>query len=588
MAQSSTESDAYSNESGIRQKLSALITTLEEASLPSSNELVKHGAEELVSLLGCSSGAFVFRHAETVIASHSIAMDASYGSACEKYQFASGQYCLELVVPQSHVYDGLREVLDDFLQKFYLLCKATQGQSTAIAASKEMQRFRLSIESAFNSLPDGIVIFSRAFTISYANKTFLRQVGKTFDSVCNKTLEECMGTVGMPFLSVCKQTMELGRPTNHFRTSLMTLHGEKRKFEVNAAPIGDNEFSVDGVILIIRDITRLVALEENLNPHYECGNMIGESKAFQRVAAVINRLRETDTTVLVTGESGTGKELVAEALHFNSHRTGKPLIKVNCSALSETLLESELFGHVKGAFTGAVKDADGRIRAAEGGTLFLDEIGDISPQVQIKLLRFLENKEYERVGCTDTLKANVRVVTATNADLIAKVQDGAFREDLYYRLNVFPIVLPPLRDRKEDIPLLAQHFLEYFNIEFGRSVFSICPECMRSLIAYSWPGNIRELRHVIEYAFVLCTGSTLNASHFPLNIMEHRAKEPVGQPVPVQPVPVGTEDTAGQFDSKRVAEALEAAGGKKAKAARALGVSRTTLYRWLQKMESAP
>jgi PAS domain S-box-containing protein len=610
MIQQVTTENSFAEHQALTEKLSKIMLCLDERTHLDIESVILDTLEQLTDLLGCEYGRMAAHGNDisTINQEYYSASDGKVHAAPETakeieqsalkqlrtYSFVANDISitLELTDCPSHRYTSA--ALEDFLHKLSLLLKYKQQQKSFAAINKEMQRYRLSIESAFDSIPDGIVIFSRNYAITYANKAFLQQTGKSFDQVQNQTLEECMGAAAMPFLSVSRQTMELGRPTTHFRTTLLTLHGEERKFELNAAPIGENELSVDGVILVIKDITRLVALEENLIPHYECGDMIGESKAFSKVAAIINRLSETDTTVLVTGESGTGKELVTEALHFKGPRADHPLIKVNCTALSEALLESELFGHIKGAFTGAIRESEGRIAAAEGGTLFLDEIGDISPQIQIKLLRFLENKEYERVGCTETRKANVRVVTATNADLLAKVREGTFREDLYYRLNVFPIELPPLRERKEDIPLLAHHFLEYFNVEFGRSVLSICPECIRSLVEYSWPGNVRELRHVIEYAFVLCTGSTLNAKHFPLPIIEQRIEDVVIEEKPSHtpeqmvakqllsspPAQVEEKQT---LSIELVQQALDAAGGKKAKAARMLGVSRTTLYRWLQK-----
>lgn len=602
-----TTENSFAEYQALTEKLSKIIRCLDETTHVDIESVLLDTLEQLTDLLRCQCGRIVLSGTDISTIDQTYYADPTHVESLTNYSIEQNSHnqitiypfatsdvsiSLELTDAPSHSYT--QTALQDFLHKLSLLLKYKQQQKNLSAINKEMQRYRLSIESAFDSIPDGIVIFSSSYAITYANKAFLQQTGKSFDQVQNKTLEECMGTAAMPFLSVSRQTMTLGRPTTHFRTTLLTLHGEERKFELNAAPIGENELSIDGVILVIKDITRLVALEENLIPHYECGDMIGESKAFSKVAAIINRLSETDTTVLVTGESGTGKELVTEALHFKGPRADHPLIKVNCTALSEALLESELFGHVKGAFTGAVRESEGRIAAAEGGTLFLDEIGDISPQIQIKLLRFLESKEYERVGCTNTRKANVRVVTATNANLLEKVRKGTFREDLYYRLNVFPIVLPPLRERKEDIPPLAHHFLEYFNVEFGRSVLSICPECIRSLVQYSWPGNVRELRHVIEYAFVLCTGNTLTAQHFPLSIIEQKIEDTREKEqhtcTPAQmPATQLLSNSSAQLEEKQtltlelVQQALDAAGGKKAKAARLLGVSRTTLYRWLQK-----
>jgi transcriptional regulator with GAF, ATPase, and Fis domain len=277
-------------------------------------------------------------------------------------------------------------------------------------------------------------------------------------------------------------------------------------------------------------------------------------------------------------------------LHYTGGRADKRIVKVNCAALSESLLESELFGHVRGAFTGALRESEGRVAAAEGGTLFLDEIGDMPLSIQLKLLRFLEYKEYERVGSSKPRKADVRLVTATNADLVQKVKDGSFRKDLYYRLNVFQIELPSLRERREDIPLLAESFMNTFNNELGRSIKAISPEFMDALVKYDWPGNIRELRHCIEYAAILCLDEVLQSIHLPqkfrknLNCFcDHSEVEQV--------VCHETAATAASFepsfkrhafDKQKVLDALELAEWKKARAARILGISRPTLYRWMK------
>ncbi len=255
----------------------------------------------------------------------------------------------------------------------------------------------------------------------------------------------------------------------------------------------------------------LTQIQERFRP----ANMIGESAEMQSVFARVMQVAPSDTTVLIRGESGTGKELIAAAIHFHSRRAGKPFVKVNCSALSESLLESELFGHEKGAFTGALFKRVGRFEEAEGGTLFLDELGDFSPAIQVKLLRAIQEREFERVGSNKTQKADVRIVAATNRDLERAVSDGSFREDFYYRINVFPIALPPLREHRSDVPLLANHFIEKFAGRMGKPVNRISTSAINLLVSYHWPGNVRELENCIEHAVLLCTEGVIHGRHLP-------------------------------------------------------------------------
>jgi transcriptional regulator with PAS, ATPase and Fis domain len=267
------------------------------------------------------------------------------------------------------------------------------------------------------------------------------------------------------------------------------------------------------------------------------------------------------------GESGTGKELVAEALHYNGNRSHKPFVKVNCSALSENLLESELFGHVKGAFTGAVQDRVGRFQKADGGTIFLDEIGDISPRTQLQLLRVLQEREFERVGDSTPIKVDVRVVAATNQNLKEKIRRGEFREDLYYRLKVVEISMPPLRERREDIPLLVEHFLEKFNKKLSRDIVSVSSDVQKIFMEYPWPGNIRELEHTMEHAFILCRQKTITVNHLPSVF-----KEFIG-------FKTFTLEDVKVDEPHAIVQALNKTAWNKAGAARLLGISRRTIYR---------
>jgi len=256
-----------------------------------------------------------------------------------------------------------------------------------------------------------------------------------------------------------------------------------------------------------------------LRSRYRLENLIGQSKSIQQVLVTAATAAKSNASILISGETGTGKELVANVIHYNSPRSKGPLVKVNCGALPETLLESELFGHVKGAFTGATQNRKGRFELADRGTLFLDEVSEMSPRLQVKLLRVLQENEFEPVGGTQTIRVDVRVVAATNTDLKEAIRQSRFRQDLYYRLNVVPIHLPPLRERREDIPMLVDHFLEKYNRENGKTVTKISREVLDHLLRYSWPGNVRELENCIEHAVVMSPGKTLSISLLPGEVL---------------------------------------------------------------------
>ena len=323
-------------------------------------------------------------------------------------------------------------------------------------------------------------------------------------------------------------------------------------------------------------------LRERVRERYRLEGMVGDSPELRAVYDVVRQAAPTKATVLVLGESGTGKELIAQALHELSPRKDGPFVKVSCAALSETLLESELFGHERGSFTGAVGRKEGRFELASNGTLFLDEIGEISPTVQVKLLRALQTKEFERVGGTQSIKVDVRVVAATNRDLAAEVKAGRFREDLFYRLNVVAVTLPPLRRRKGDSPALAAHFIEKYAQSYGKEIQGLAPGTLNALLSHDWPGNVRELENAIERAVVLCKGSQLTADDLPATL---RGPRPVGRDAG------GLIPGASLYDIEREAilRTLELVGGSTARAAEMLGISvRKIQYRLKEYAGDAP
>jgi len=328
--------------------------------------------------------------------------------------------------------------------------------------------------------------------------------------------------------------------------------------------------------LKIRDLTMEVEL---LRDELSRGNqIIGESPQIKEVMDLVNRVAKSNATVLILGESGTGKELVANAIHYNSDRKNKPFVKVNCGALPENLLESELFGHEKGAFTGAISRKIGRFERAHGGSIFLDEIGEMSFSTQVKLLRVLQEKQIERVGSTEVIDVDVRIIAATNKDLKRLVEEGRFREDLYYRLNVIPIKIPPLRERKQDIPLLVKYFLQKYSLETGRRGMTISDSALNKLKAYSWPGNIRELQNVIERAVILSPGREITEDQLPPEIVKRDRQIELDEfKLPKNGVNLN------DLEKSLIKQALDMTNGNQTEAARLLGITRHTLIYRMEK-----
>ncbi len=334
----------------------------------------------------------------------------------------------------------------------------------------------------------------------------------------------------------------------------------------------------------LANVRHMESLEEESRRIEEAldAGMVGESARMREVQRLLARVARTDSTVLLRGESGTGKEVAARALHRGSPRAGKPFVAINCASLSETLLESELFGHERGAFTGAVERRTGKIEAAQGGTLFMDEVGEIPPALQARLLRVLQEREFERVGSTRPIKADIRLIAATNRDLEKAIREGTFREDLYYRLNVIAVALPSLRERREDVPLLASHFATLFGKKLGRRVAGFTPEARTCLLRYGWPGNVRELANAIERAIVLGEGELIHPEDLPETVIEssapagaERAGDPVGK----------YHDTVNAFKQRLILDAIDQAGGNVARAAEVLDLNPTYLHRLIRNFD---
>jgi two-component system response regulator HydG len=319
-------------------------------------------------------------------------------------------------------------------------------------------------------------------------------------------------------------------------------------------------------------------LRESLGSQFDLRNIIGRSQAMTRLLETVAQVAPTEATVLITGESGTGKEMIAGAIHFNSLRKDCPFVKINCAAITETLLESELFGHEKGAFTGAYKRKEGRFSQAHRGSLFLDEISEMSAAMQVKLLRVLQEREFTRVGGEDLIKVDVRVIAATNKDLLQEIDDGRFRDDLFYRLNVVNLAIPPLKRRKEDIPLLAQHFLRLFSEKNRKHMKGFTPQAMDRLLRYDWPGNVRELMNAVERGVVLSRTDYLDEEQLPLIAETNLGKK---EPASVETVP--GRIPLDEVEKATILNTLEAVKGNKSEAARRLGITRKTLHAKLKK-----
>ncbi|WP_246317693.1 sigma-54 interaction domain-containing protein [Desulfoluna butyratoxydans] len=424
------------------------------------------------------------------------------------------------------------------------------------------------LERILDNLKDGIVAHDFQRRIFYFNSEAERITGFSRENVIGK---DCHDALGGPLCgarcSFCGESVDLAETTS-YQTNIVTRSGETRTVEMTVSMMKDDEEQPFGVLAVFRDLTDLLELRRKAGEMVSFSNIIGRDVKMLDVFQQVRDVAEYDFPVHLFGETGTGKELVAAAIHNESQRGGGPFVPINCGALPENLIESELFGHVKGAFSGAVRDKKGRFELAEGGTVFLDEVAELSLEMQVKLLRFLQEGTFEKVGGEKTLTSDVRIISATNKDLKKEVKAGRFREDLFYRLNVIPIILPPLRERRNDIPLLVDHFLDKCTMRHGRKSPDFSKDAMSRMVAYTWPGNVRELENAVQFSIVRCKGKTVMPSDLPMELGV------------VQEESVKRGPTR-KLEDASVREALVKTGGNKAKAARILGVGRATLYRFL-------
>ena len=425
------------------------------------------------------------------------------------------------------------------------------------------------LQSILDNMLEGIIAHDLNRRILFFNRAAEKITGYSREEVLGR---DCHHVFGSPFCG--KKCSFCGRPMealehHSYTLNVSTRSGDLRQLEMSVTGMYDDDGAFVGVLAAFRDLTEIISLQLRLGELTSFSGIVGKDRKMLEVYDQIRNLSATDYPVHITGETGTGKELVAAAVHNESSRAGGPFVPVNCGALPEGLLESELFGHVKGAFSGAIRDKKGRFELADGGTLFLDEVAELPKHMQVKLLRVLQSGTFERVGGEKTISVDVRIISATNRDLKRMMERQDFREDLYYRLSVVPIRIPPLRMRKNDIPLLASYFLKQA-AEQGQKVARLSKAALSLMMDYSWPGNVRELQNALHFALVKSRGPDIEVEHLPLEIRQTDCSSFKPGPKPL-------------LTSETVSAAITQAGGNRSKAAKLLGVGRATLYRFLDK-----
>ena len=428
-----------------------------------------------------------------------------------------------------------------------------------------------------NSIADGVFTTDSQGRITFLNKAAQEITGFSSKEALGHYCFDIFRADICQTRCALKETLKTKKEITNLPVTILKKDGQKVSINISTAVLRDEKGRIIGGVETFRDLSAIEELKRELTEKYTLGDIISKNYLIREIFAILPNIAESDSTVLIQGPSGTGKELFAKAIHNLSQRKTNPIIQVNCGALPDTLLESELFGYVKGAFTDAKRDKPGRFALAHRGTLFLDEVGDMSPSLQVKLLRVLQEKEYEPLGSTSPRRTDVRIIAAANKDLSKLVSEGKFRNDLFYRLNVVRIDLPPLSQRREDIPLLINAFIQKFNGRMGKQVSGLSEQALRFLLDYHYPGNVRELENIIEHAFVLCRGDRIEFDCLPKELTMDGGKREQSLYLPEEETPFG------RAEAEVIERTLKKYGRNRIKTAMELGVDRTTLWRKIKK-----
>ncbi|AQQ10010.1 Transcriptional regulatory protein ZraR [Sedimentisphaera cyanobacteriorum] len=441
--------------------------------------------------------------------------------------------------------------------------------------SKRKPAFTACGDAVLDSISDGVFTVDLNWLVCSFNRAAEQITGISREDAVGSFCWDVFRSNMCEAQCALRETLETGKPLINRTGYIVDAEGNRIPVSVSTAVLRDENGKIIGGAETFRDLSEIETLRSELKGKCSLGGFISHSSSMCSVMELARAVAGSPSTVLIAGETGSGKEVLAKAIHEMGPRSKSPFVAVNCGALPDSLLESELFGYKKGAFTGADTDKPGRFAAAGQGTIFLDEIGEVSPAMQVRLLRVLQERCYEPLGSNQTEKTRARVIAATNQDLSKLVERGSFRQDLYYRINVITLSLPPLRDRKEDIPLLADHFVEKYNCLYGREVPGITPEVYSAFLNYSWPGNVRELENTIERAFVLCGTKRISLSHLPEGIFGKTEERAEGRSIRMQ---------TDQSEKNAIISAIKRNNGNKTAAAKELGIHKTTLYRKLSRL----
>jgi PAS domain S-box-containing protein len=432
-----------------------------------------------------------------------------------------------------------------------------------------------------DSIADGVFTVDSNLKVTSFNRSAEKITGIKKEEAIGRNCWEVFKASICEKRCALKHTMNTGHPVSNQSIYIVNLHGERIPVSISTALLRSEQDHVIGGVETFRDLSVVEELRKELTRRHSFQDIISKNKEMRRLFGILEQVSESDATILLEGESGTGKELFAKAIHALSPRKTGPMITINCGSLPDTLLESELFGYEKGAHSTAFKDKPGRLAIADGGTLFLDEIGDVSPALQVRLLRVLQDKTYEPLGSTKCLKTDVRIVAATNKKLQSLVEEGKFRQDLFYRINVVKLVLPPLRDRREDIPLLVEHFIRKFSRLSGKEIQGLSPDAFPMLMSHDFPGNVRELENIIEYATVVCKNGMIGIEHLPdyfKDLEENKTKKPLE----------GRPPSLGEMERSYIRETLKRNLWNRAATAAEMGIHPTTLWRKMKRLNIEP